>query len=92
MFAAEYMATAGKKGLGDKASRRIDAVRQTLDRLIVALVDIGERGAADLAGVDEVESRSYLGRRPGSFVLHSYKSGEWCKSREAAHEVKVKCG
>jgi hypothetical protein len=64
VLAAEDMAAIGKVQPGDEAFFRVDAVREALNGLPVALIDIGERCATYGAGVNEVEGRDTLfGRR-----------------------------
>jgi len=71
----------------DEAVPGVDTVRQTLDCLIVTLVDVGESVATDGTRVDEVEGRGCLAwrhcNRPGG---HGRRIGD-CEENGDAGEV-----
>jgi hypothetical protein len=60
MAATEDVTTTREIQMRDDTILGVDAVRKAPDSLILILVHVGERVAADRAGVDEVERHGCL--------------------------------
>jgi hypothetical protein len=70
----------------------VDTVRKASDCLVVAFIHVGERGATQSAGVDEVEGSGAMLRRPFCCVgAHSGDCENVCKGTEAASAMEVRC-
>lgn len=59
VLATEDMTTAAQVELGHQAILWVDPVGKTLDCLVMTVISIRKRSAADRAGVDEVEQRAF---------------------------------
>jgi hypothetical protein len=60
VFAANDVAALGEEELRYDTILRVDAVWETLDCLVVAVVDFRKGGGTDMAGKDDVERRDGL--------------------------------
>jgi hypothetical protein len=90
--AAEHVTATGEEESCYEAILGVDTVRKTSNRLVVAFIHVGERGATQSAGVDEVEGSDAMLRRPFCCVsAHRGDCEDVCKGTEVASAMEVRC-